>query len=91
MIVQVTHGQGQVIEQRTFFVVPLLTPPKTLWACVGPSSLMPNTNCKGGDVVDESYNDGCCCDYPVSRSVCSYVLDEPVIWKRAFMTHLRCV
>ena len=45
-IAQYTDGQDQVIEQRTWFLLPLLTPPKTLRACVGPSSLMPKTNCK---------------------------------------------
>ena len=78
-IVQYTDGQDQVIEQRTWFLLPLLTPPKTLRACVGPSSLMPETNCKGGDVVGECINESRCCDYPISRSVCSCVVDEPVI------------
>ena len=65
-IVQYTDGQEQVIEQRTSFLLPLLTPPETLRAFVGPSSLMPKTNCKGGDVVGECYNDGRCYDYLVS-------------------------
>ena len=30
-------------------------------------------------------------DYPVSRSVRSCVLDEPVIWQRAVLTHFRFV
>ena len=91
-IVQHTDVQDQVIEQRTWFLLPLLTPPETLRACVEPSSLMPKTNFKGGDVVGECYNDLRCCDYPVSRSVCSCVLDKPVIWQRAVVTHfLVCV
>ena len=88
-IVQYTDGQEQVIEQRTSFLLSLLTPPKTLRACVGPSSLMPKTNCEGGDVVGECYNDGRCYDYPVSCSVCSCVLDEPVIWQRTVLTYFR--
>ena len=87
-IVQYTDGQEQVIEQRTWFLLPLLTPPKTLRACVGPSSLMPETNCKGDGVVGKCHNDMRCCDYLVSRSVCSCVLDEPVIWQRAVLMHL---
>ena len=90
-IVQYTDGQEQVIEQRTSFLLPLLTPPKTLRACVGPSSAMPKTNCKGGDVVGECYNDWRCYDYLVSCSVCSCGLDEPVIWQRTVLTYFRCV
>ena len=50
-IVQYTDGQDQVIEQRTCFLLPLLTLPKTLRACVEPNSLMPKTNCKQGDIL----------------------------------------
>ena len=79
--------QGHVIEQRPWFLLPLLTLPKTLRACVGPSSLLPKNNCERGDVVGQCYKDLHCCDYRVSRSLCSCVLDEPVIWQRAVLTH----
>ena len=79
-IVQYTDGREQVIEQRTSFLLPILTLPKTLRACDGPSSLMSKPNCKEGDVVDGCYNiDLRCCDYPVSRSVRSCIVDDPVI------------
>ena len=43
-------------------------------------------------MVGECYNEVRCCDYPVCRSVCSCaLLDEPAIWQRAVLTHLRFV
>ena len=42
-------------------------------------------------MVGECYTDLRCCEWPVFRSVCSCVLDEPVIWQRAILTHLRFV
>ena len=42
--------------------------------------------------MSECYDDLRCFDYPVSRSVCSCVLDQPVIWQRAVVTHFEvCV
>ena len=41
--------------------------------------------------MGERYNDGRCYDYLVSCSVCSCVLDEPVIWQRTVLTYFRCV
>ena len=40
-------------------------------------------------MVGECYNDMRCCDYPVSRFVCSCVFDELIIWQRAVLTHFR--
>ena len=40
-------------------------------------------------MVGECHNDLRCCDYPVSRSVCSGGLDEPVIRQRAVLTYYR--
>ena len=76
-IVQCTNGQEQVIEQRTSLLPPLLTPPKTLRACVGPRSLMPKTNCRGGNVAGECYNDEqvYIVDYYYT-SDCSCAIDE---------------
>ena len=79
-IVLCTDGQEQVIEDRSWLLLPLPIPPKTIRACVGPRSLMPKTNCKGGDVLGECYIDLRWCDYPVPPSVCSCVLDEPVFF-----------
>ena len=42
-------------------------------------------------MVGECYNDGRCYDYLVSCSVCSCVLDDPVIWQRTGLTYFRCV
>ena len=42
--VQYTDGQEEVIEQRTWLLLPLLAPPKTQWACVGPGLLIIKTN-----------------------------------------------
>ena len=42
-------------------------------------------------MVGECYNDMSCGDYPVSCSVCSCVLDEPVVWQRAVWRHVSCV
>ena len=52
-----------------FILLPLITPPRTLRPCVGPNSLIPKTNRKGGDVVGEFYNDLRFCDYRLSCSV----------------------
>ena len=40
-------------------------------------------------MVDECYNDMCCCDYLVS-SVCSFVLDQSVFCQRAVWRYFTC-
>ena len=55
-IVQYTDIQEHVTEQRTWFLLLLLTLSKILGACVGPSLLTPKTNGKEGDAVGKCYS-----------------------------------
>ena len=88
-IAQYTNGQDQVIEQRTWFLLPLLTPLETLRACVGSSSLMPKTNSTEVVWWAKYCNDMRSFDYPVSRCVRSCVLDKPVIFATSSLTHFK--
>ena len=79
-IAQYTNGQDEVIEQRTWFLLPLLTPPRD-------NTLMRQTQFADaqnqfhrGGVVGEYCSDMCCFDYPASRSVWFCVLGKPVIF-----------
>ena len=52
---------------------------------------MPETNCKGGDVVGKCCSDLRCCNYPVSRSVVLAFLMNLSCGNGQFLTYFRCV